>query len=80
MYNSNLLNSGVSNHWGWSCPCVCVVGFVSLSGLLWFAGDGLSAGGKEQRHRASHGLSPEPCNSQPYYGESHNYYSPESPQ
>lgn len=62
--------------------CVPVVGFVSLSGLFWFPGDGLSAGGKEQRYRAPHGLSPESYNSQPYHGKSHyyNYYSHEYPQ
>lgn len=59
--------------------CSCLVGFGSLSGFLWFPGDGLSAGGKEQRYRASHGLSPEPYNSQPYHGKSQYYYSPEPP-
>lgn len=62
-----------------TCLCVCLAGFGSLSGFLWFPGDGLSAGGKEDRHRASHGLSPEPYNSQPYHGKSQYYYSPKPP-
>jgi len=62
-----------------TCLCSRLVGFGSLSGFLWFPGDGLSPGGKQQRYRASHGLSPEPYNSQPYHGKSQYYSSPEPP-